>query len=145
MLLTALIILNTILLGALIIFLLKFKESMPDIQQVLDDVGASISSQLSEIFSKPAVSKAMSVLGKKSGEVRANKALRNKAANALLGQYPSVGLILDQLDMTPVEGLQLMKDPLIGPIIQGALSGGLKGFSQGQKKTKQSSGELGRV
>ena len=92
---------STVLLAILIMLLLKFQRSIPDIQQVLDDVGASISEQLGDIFAKPAVSKAMSVLGQKSGEARAGKALRNKAAEGLLQQYPSIKFILEQLDLTP--------------------------------------------
>ena len=98
---------------------------------ILTDVGMSVGEQLSEVFEKPTVKQAMSLMGKKSGEVRADSALRNKAADKLLEGYPSIGFILDQLDLSPVEGLQLMKDPLIGPFIQGALQKGLKGLGKG--------------
>jgi hypothetical protein len=128
---TALIILNTLLLGALIVFLLKFKASIPDIQQVLDDVGASISEQLTQIFEKPSVSRAMSVLGSKSGDARASKALKAKVAEKALGSNVLVKKALEYLDITPVEGLELMNDPTIGPIIQNALAGGLGGFTKG--------------
>lgn len=145
---TALSLISTVLLAVLIVLLLKFKRELPDIQQVLDDVGASISEQLGDIFAKPAVSKAMSVLGQKSGEVRANKALRNKAAEGLLARFPSAKFILDQLDITPIEGLQLMNDPIVGPMIQGALQKGLsglsKGFGSGASQSRPS-GELGKV
>jgi len=124
--------------------MLRLKRSIPDLLQgALNDVGA----QFAEIFEKPMVKRSMSVLGKQSGDVRADKALRNKAAEGLLAKVPSAQFILDQLDMTPIEGLQLLNDPLIGPIIKNALAGGLKGFKgfgQG-KKSGSSSGELGRV
>lgn len=141
---TILIVLNTFLLGALIAILLKFKQAIPDIQQILDDVGHSISEQMTQIFEKPQVSRAMSVLGKQSGEVRATKALRNKAADGLLAQYPSIKMVLDQLDISPIEGLQLMNDPIVGPMIKGALAKGIKGLTQGQKSSRRS-GELGRI
>lgn len=131
MFLTALSLANTVLLALLIMFLLRFKRSIPDIQQVLDDVGASIGDQLAGLFEKPMVKRAMSTLGKKSGEVRANSALRDKAADKLLEGVPSVGFILDQLDLSPTEGLQLLQDPLVGPFIKNAIAGGLKGFKGG--------------
>lgn len=127
-LLTILSVANTVLLGVLIIFLLKFKRSIPDIQQVLDDVGQSIGEQFSGIFEKPAVSKAMSVLGKKSGMVRADAALRKKAADGIIQQIPAAGFVLDQLGMTAEEGLRLLNDPMIGPMIQNMLSKGTGGL-----------------
>lgn len=128
MLTTILSLISAILLLVLIIKLTIFQRSMPNIDEVLNDVGISIGDQLKQIFENPTVKKAYSILGKQSGEVRADAALRNKAADKLLEGYPSIGFILDQLDLTPVEGLQLLKDPLIGPFIQGALQKGLKGL-----------------
>jgi len=113
---------------------------MPDIDEVLSDVGVSIGEQLKEIFENPTVKKAYSILGKKGAEVKADTALRNKAADKLLEGYPSIGFILDQLDLTPVEGLQLLKDPLIGPFIQGALQKGLKGLQNPGSNSSSSSG-----
>lgn len=118
---TILSVVSTILLVVVIVLLASFKRSIPDVQEVLDDVGASISEQLGVMFEKPTVKAAMSQLGKKSGEVRASTALRNKVATQAMNQFPGLKLILDQFDITPVEGLQLMQDPLIGPLIQGAL------------------------
>lgn len=115
---------DTILLAVMIIFLLKFKRSIPDIQQVLNDVGSSVSEQFVNIFEKPAVNRAMSVLGKKSGEVRTDKALVSKAANAIIEQLPAAGFVLDQLGMTPEEGIRLLRDPMIGPFIQNMLAQG---------------------
>jgi len=125
---TVLTLINTVILASLVIVLYIFKRSIPDIQQVLDDVGASVGEQFSGIFEKPAVSKAMSVLGQKSGEVRADKALRKKAANALIQQIPAAGFVLDQLGMTAEEGLRLMNDPMIGPLIQNMLQKGTGGI-----------------
>jgi len=108
---------------------------------ILDDVAISIGEQLSGIVEKPAVKQAMSMMGNKSGEVRADKALRSKAADAILAQYPSINLVLDQLDMTPVEGLQLLNDPLIGPFIKGAISKGLQGFMKGNPQSSEPYGK----
>ena len=112
-------------------------RALPDI---LIDVGESIGEQFGEIFEKPTVKQAMSLMGKKSGQVRADTALRNKAADKLLEGVPSVGFILDQLDLTPVEGLQLLNDPLIGPFIKGAIQNVGKGFLKGNPS--QASGEM---
>ena len=139
---TILSVVSTVLLGALIIIMLKFKRDMPDIQHVLDDVGASIGEQMTEIFEKPSVSKAMSVLGKQSGEVRADKALRNKVANKILDQYPSIGFILEQLDLSPIEGVKLLNDPLVGPWIKGMISKATSGFLK--KQPPQTDDQFGK-
>ena len=118
---------------------LYFSRTIPEI---LNDVGASIGEQFGEIFEKPAVKQAMSVMGKKSGEVRASNALRNKAADKILEGVPSIGFILDQLDLTPVEGLQLMNDPLIGPFIKRAIEGGLKGLTSQQNPSNEYGGKM---
>lgn len=103
---------------------------------ILTDVGLSVSEQIGDnikqTFADPNVSKAFSILGKKSGESRANNALREKAAEKILEGIPSIGFILDQMDLTPIEGLQLLNDPLIGPTIQGFLQKGMKGLLKGQ-------------
>lgn len=135
---TALVVANTLFLVSLIVVLLKFKHSIPDIQQVLNDVGQSVAQQFSEVFEKPMVKKSMTILGKESGEVRADKALREKVANNFLESYPSAKFILDQLDITPLEGLQLMRDPLIGPLIQNVVSGGLSNFGASTNTSKNS-------
>ncbi|MBA7534781.1 hypothetical protein ES705_27030 [subsurface metagenome] len=103
--------------AAFIMILLKFKRDMPDFIQIFDELGGNISKVFEEGFKTPAVSKAMGVLGKKSGEVRADKALVKKVAAQAMDQIPGIGLILKQFDLTPVEGLKLMNDPLIGPLI----------------------------
>lgn len=132
---TALSLVTTGLLAVLIVLLLKFKRDIPDVQQILDDVGESIGEQLTGVFEKPQVSRAMSVLGKKSGEVRADNALRNKAAGVVMEQMPGLGMVLQQFGLTPLEGVKLLNDPIFGPLIrqglgaaQKALGGGLSGF-----------------
>jgi len=125
-LLTSLSLLNACLLGALIIFLLKFKASIPVlIQEVLNDVGG----QFSEIFEKPQVKRAMTVLGKQSGDVRASAALKNKVATKALGQNVLLKKALEYLDITPMEGLELMGDPTVGPVIRNLMAGFAKGGS----------------
>jgi hypothetical protein len=96
-------------------------------QNVLDDVGG----QLQEIFANPTIKKAYSILGNKSGEVRADKGLRNKVATKIIDQYPIVEKLLDQFDITAEEGLRLMQDPIIQPFIQGFLQNGLGGLGIG--------------
>ena len=128
MLVTCLIVLNTVLLGALIVLLATFKRGLPDLLQgALNDVGG----QLSEIFEKPQVQRAMSVLGKKSGDVRADKALKNRVADKALGQSVIVKKALDYFGLSALEGLELMRDPTFGPIIQGFISKGGQGLLKG--------------
>lgn len=119
-----------------VILVLSFKKLLPNI---LEDVAVSAGEQITTLIKNeltgPQISKAMSVLGKKSGEVRANNALRSKAANKLLEGIPSINFILDQLNITPVEGLQLMNDPLIGPFIRGALQKGIAGLGAAAPNT----------
>lgn len=117
-LITVLIVLNTILTGGLIVLLAFFKRSIPDIQEVLLDVGESIGEQLKGVFEKPIVKGAMSQLGKKSGEVRADAALRNRVAEKAIGSNVLLKKALEYFDVTPIEGLQLINDPMIGPFIQ---------------------------
>jgi len=133
-LITILCLLNTCLLGAMIVFLLKFKRSIPDIQTILDDVGASIGEQMSGIFKdgvqNPVVSKAMGILGKASGEVRADKATKKKVIDAVMEQQPGLSMILDKIGISPEEGFSLLRDPTFGPIIQGFLAKGLGGIGK---------------
>lgn len=123
-----------------IILLWGLRRTLPT---VISDVGLSVAEQinekLKETFESPNVQRAMSILGKKSGEVRADNALRNKAADKLLEGYPSIGFVLDQLDLTPVEGLQLLKDPLIGPFIQGIIQKGMVNLTKGANPSSPSS------
>ena len=138
----ALIVFQTVILVFLIVRLTLLQRSIPDVQEVLDDVGTSIAEQLSGLFEKPMVKRAMSTLGKQSGAVRADNALRDRAANKILESYPSINLVLDQLNMTPTEGLQLLNDPLIGPFIKGAISKGLSGFMKNNPESSSSYGKF---
>ena len=134
MLITSLCLLNTILLLVMGVFLLKFKRSIPDIQQVLNDVGGSITEQLANIFKEgvqsPVVSKAMGILGKASGEVRADKATKKKVIEAVMEQQPGLSVILERIGISPEEGFSLLRDPTFGPIIQGFLAKGLGGIGK---------------
>lgn len=132
MLVTGLSVFNACALLVMFIVLLKFKHDLPDIEQVLVDVGQSISEELPKaigsVLGEPQVKRAMSVLGKESGEVRADKALVKRVASQAMDQVPGIGLILKQFDLTPVEGLKLMNDPLIGPLIQRGIAAAQKGL-----------------
>ncbi len=94
-------------------------------QDVLNDVGE----QFTQVFQEPNVKRAFTILGKKSGESRANTALRSKAANAIIDRIPSIRMILEELDIEPIEGLELLNDPLIGPVLQGFLKIGAEGLA----------------
>lgn len=138
---------STVLLVLMIMFLYKFKRSIPDIQQVLDDVGSSIGEQLTSIFEKPVVKASMTNLSKKSGEVRADKALRNRVAEKAIGSNVLLKKALDYFDVTPIEGLQLMNDPMIGPFIQrfiANLAQGGQGLLKGFNNPMGSSGRAPR-
>lgn len=102
--------------AAIIIGMIFINRKIPIlIQNVLDDVGE----QLQEMFANPTIKKAYSILGKQSGEVRTDNALREKAANAIVQEIPSVNIILERLGIEPIEGIKLMNDPIFAPIIQG--------------------------
>lgn len=127
---TYLSVLIALLLGYLIVKLYNFERSAPDlIQDALNDVGA----QISKIFEKPVVKASMTNLGKRSGEVRASTALKNRVAKQVMGQNVLISKACEALGITPMEGLQLMQDPTIGPMIQGMMgkiqagAGGLLG------------------
>lgn len=106
------------MLGYLIIKLSIFQRSLPDFQQVFDDFSEGLGNVFTEGLQNPTVKRAMGVLGKKSGEVRADAALRNRVAEKAVGSNVLLKKALEYFDVTPVEGLQLMNDPLVGPFIQ---------------------------
>lgn len=113
---------------AIILLILYIRRSIPNLMQnVLNDVG----SQITDIIAEPNVKRAMSILGSKSGEVRADNALRTKAADAIVGQSPVIERILSEIDITPLEGLKLMNDPIFGPYIQTAIQKFTEGISGG--------------
>lgn len=142
MLITILSVFNACALLVMIVFLYIFKRSIPILlQDALNDVGA----QLNEMFKNPQVSRAMSVLGKKSGEARAATALRNKAAKAMIGQTPALGMIAKQLGFTELEAVSLMNDPMFGPLIQkgiGMAQKALSGAAGGSFPSGSSSGSF---
>lgn len=118
-------------LALLVLYVRKAIPSM--LNSVAMGVSEHINEGLKETFASPNVKKAFTILGKQSGAVRADGALRNRVADQLIGKYPSINMILDQLDLTPIEGLQLINDPLIGPFIKGFMEKGLKGVLGGGK------------
>lgn len=118
-------ILTAVLTVGILIFYLR--RTIPDIQEILNDVGAGISETFEETFKNPAVKNFMSGMGKKSGEVRADAALRNKVAEKALGSNVLLKKALDWLDITPIEGMQLLNDPTFGPVIRNAVAGFAKG------------------
>jgi len=92
---------------------------MPElVQNVLTDIGE----QLKTTFADPMVKRGMSIIAGKSGEVRADNALRAKVANKVVGESPVIEQILAYFDIDAVDGLKLLNDPLLAPIIQGFLS-----------------------
>lgn len=100
------------------------------IQQVLNDVGGSISEQITSTFAEPNVKRAMTIIGRKGNEQRTDNNLRERVADKVLGASPLIGKVLDYFDITPLEGLQLYHDPIIGPFIQGAIESYGKGGTE---------------
>lgn len=102
-------------------------RSIPElVQNVLNDVGK----QLEKTFENPTIRKAYGILGQKSGDARAEKALRVKVADKVMDENPIIKKALEYFDIEPLEGLQLLNDPMIGPLIQGYISklqGGIHG------------------
>lgn len=91
------------------------EEYVPNLMQnVLNDVG----NQFTEIFEKPAVKHAMSVMGKASGVSRASDAALNKFNQNIGNLIPSVQMISERMDMSPIELMSLWNDPLVGPMIK---------------------------
>ncbi len=146
---------SIVLLSFLIFSIAKLKHSIPDIQEVLEDVGVSIAEQLNTVFEKPTVKRVMGVLGKeggeKSGDVRASTALKNRVAEKALGQNVLLKKALEYLDITPIEGLELLNDPTIGPTIRGLMAnfqdgagGLLSGFGGNNPGSQRSQRNDGR-
>lgn len=103
-------------------------------QQAIVDVAEQISGTLVASLNDPMTKRAMSILGKQSGVVRAEKATLDKFNEALPNMIPSLGIIGEQLGMEPLEMLQLLNDPLVGSILQGFLGGGGGGGASGNPK-----------
>ena len=108
----------------LLLLAIYIKRTLPNIlEEVAIGAGESITSSLQELFEKPSVKHAMSILGKQSGEIRADKALQEKAAEAFINQSPAISMALEKIGITPLEGVKLFNDPLFGPMIQNFLGG----------------------
>lgn len=129
---------------ALIVGLMKFKRDIP---LLLEDIAVSAGEQINEgikeTFANPNVKKAFTVLGKQSGVSRASEALRNKVAEKAMEGIPSLNLVLEQFDITPLEGMQLLRDPIVGPFIQGIIKKGLGGILAGGGSTTSNDGRKG--
>lgn len=138
-----LIVIQTLLTAFLIYKLTTLQRSLPDIQEVLDDVGASIGEQLSSVLEKPMVKRSMSVLGKESGKVRANDALKNRVADKIMSQRPFIKRVMEEFEISPIEGLQLLNDPDIGPFLQRGISVFTKNLGGPQKSGPRSNNPYG--
>ena len=145
---TALSLITTVMVACLIIFLYKFQRSLPDFGQVFDNLGGDISAAFTEIVSKPVVKASMSQLGAKSGDVRAAKALKKKVADTIVSKNLLLKKGLEYLDISSEEGLELMADQTLGPVIRnvmaslqdgasGFLGGALGGGGQSQRRPHQ--------
>lgn len=118
-----LIILNIALAVGTILLLLRFLRSVPDlIQAVLNDVGASITEQLNEVLT-PTMKRGLSLASQKGNQAKANIALREKVASKITAQSPIVNKILEYFDVSPMEGIKILNDPMLAPIIQRFLAG----------------------
>lgn len=126
--------------GILIYFI---RRALPElVQDVLNDVGQSIGKQFKNVFADPNVKRAMSILGKESGESRASDALKSRVADKMMNQNFVIKKALEYFDLTPLEGVQLMNDPTFGPLIQNAIGSLMQKVSGGGGS---SSGRLGEV
>lgn len=120
MLVTALFVGVTCSLATFGLLYLYMRKAIPNLMQdVLTDVGE----ELKEIFANPTIKKAYSFMASQSHVARADNALREKVAGKIVGQSAVLGKALEYLDISPVEGLKLLNDPLLQPIIGGLLSG----------------------
>lgn len=105
--------------AAIIIGFIYIKLTLPKlIQGVLNDVG----NQLTETFAKPSVARAMGIIGAHGHESQSDNALREKVAEKVVSESPVIGKALEYFGISPVEGLKLMNDPLLAPLIQGFLN-----------------------
>lgn len=119
------------------------KRGLPSlVQDVLNDVGP----QFSKILTEGPMKRAMSIIGSKSGAVRAEQAIIEKFNENLPKAIPSLGLIAGQLGMEPTEIMSLMNDPMIGPTLQGLLNQFMAKYlgGKGPAQPKQT-GELGVI
>ena len=119
-----------------VVLALYIKRNLP---KILTDVAVGVSDDirqgLEETFATPNVKKAFSILGKQSGEVRADAALVDRVAANVVKASPLLDMALKKFGISATEALTLANDPTIGPIIQGFLKGGTESFISGQGGT----------
>jgi len=99
-------------------------------------VGADIGKQFSEIFTKPAVKQAMSIMGKESGRVRHDAAAEKALANGILDNVaPELRIILDRVAPDLIENYGpetlLSLYSKYGPLINQFLPNGLGSLNVG--------------
>lgn len=131
---TVLQLVSIVLTASLIMFLYIFKRSLPDFAQVFDNLGGDISAAFTDIVSQPVVKASMSQLGSKSGDVRAAKALKKRVADTVVSKNILLKKGLEYLDISSEEGLELMADQTLGPVIRNVMAGlqdGASGFLDG--------------
>jgi hypothetical protein len=135
---TVLICAGTLLFIALFLLKDKLLTSVLDsdavnnkIQTVLNDMGESFREGLTNMLESPAVSRANTIIGRLGHESRADDALKDKVADKLLQSNPLIGKALEYFDLTPMEGLSLINDPTLGPLIQSFIQKAQEGLGKG--------------
>jgi len=94
---------------------------------VVPNIGRAFQQGISETFAEPNVKRAMSILQSQGVESRVDNTTREKVADKVMESYPIAQKALEYFNITPIEGLKLMNDPMFAPIIQkaiGQLGGG---------------------
>ena len=115
---------------ALCLLFIAFWKRLPIfIKTVLTEVGQGLSEDLGNLFEKPNVKNAFTVLANKSHVARADNALREKVSDKIVSVSPVLKKALEFLDITREEGLVLMQDPIFGPVIQGFMQQGTEGLA----------------
>ncbi len=144
---TCLQLVSIVLTASLIVFLYIFKRSLPDFGQIFDTLGGDISATFKEIVTNPTVKASFSNMGKQGGDVRAAKALKKRVADTVVSKNILLKKGLEYLDISSVEGLELMADPTLGPVIRnvmGSLQDGASGLLSGFGKGRQGQGHSQR-
>ncbi len=145
---TVLQLVSIVLTASLIMFLYIFKRGLPDFQQIFDNFGGDISATFKEIVTNPTVKASFSNMGKQSGDVRAARALKKRVADTVVNKNVLLKKGLEYLDISSVEGLELMADPTLGPVIRNVMaslqdgaSGLLGGLGGGGRNSGQRQGQ----
>jgi len=128
---------NTVLMAYIGANLMRYRDAVTsNVQEAINDVATQIADKFTDTMRDPNVKRAMSIIGKESGVVRAEKATLNKFNENLPNVIPSLGLIGEKLGMEPLELMQLWGDPIVGPIIQGVVGSfvGEKGLNRGSNQ-----------